>query len=634
MENIVKRLLRLGLVIVFLVSIVPEFVSLAQNDARLRVARIDDTTFPEVKVYVTAMNEKGVLIEKIPIEDFTIYEDGNKVQILSAKIGLNEKQPLSLVLTIDITDRYPLFSQTMELTKEFISGLPQIDRLAISTYSSDYQKLSDFSQDKVKAASLIDSIVKKGEATAFFDSIEKSINLLKDEPEPRILLLLGNGQESKISKKNIDDIIKLAIENHVQIFALGYGTSVYKDVLDKLAQSTGGKTYYLPGKEEYKQELRTAYKKLFEGLLEVKKQYILSYKSSLAEDGTSHEVKVEINHQGWKTSDKGKMIACAGILKVCLPTYLPENTVGSKECMVPNIFSPDPPIEKFQVTLDGKVICSATNPPFECCLAKENIKEGMHKFEILVQDSPFEPAKLVKNLMVRPNMRIEIKGPDSILSTAATASFTATIDSLNPLEKIIIKIDEKQIDELKQLPTPRSRYPFIYIVPLNIPTNQFPLGDHRIILIPFDEKNISQEGEKSVYVRTVDDGGGAGWIWWLIGLGVVFGGVFLYLRRGQSGVGTAILREIQGINPGQEWQLGKDQISLGRKSTDNDIPLSGLGASRYMARISFEDGKHIIRSLKVENPVFVNNQPVESWELQNGDQIQAGESIFVYELRG
>lgn len=630
-----KKITCMGLIIAIGMALAiiqsPRERGFAQSNARLIVTHVDDVEYPEVKIYVSAIDGKGKLIPNIPIEDFIVLEDGNKVQLSSLKVGINEHQALSILMAIDITERYSSFPQTIALTKEFVSNLPQIDRLSLSLYSSDYQQLLDFTQDKVQASKSFDSITQKGSATAFFDSIEKSINLLKDQPEPRILLLLGNGQESKISKKNIDDVIQLANTNRIQIFALGYGPLVYKEVLNKLAESTGGKTYYLQQKEEYDKELKEAYKKLLEGLMEVKNQYILTYRSSLPSDGTQHELKVDINHQGWQTSHKGSMIACAGVLKLCLPSYMPENTIGMKTCIAPNIYSPEPPIEKLEVVLDGKMICSITSPPFECCLPPD-VKEGQHNFEITAQDSPFEPARILTSLTIRPNMRIEVNGPDSIQRSATTIPYTVTINTLNPLAKIIIKIDDNQIDEIVQIPPPRSRFPYVYVIPLNIPVTKLPLGEHRLIIQPIDEKNISYEREKGIYVQNVGDTS-TGWVWWLLGIILIFGATFYFVRRRQPKASLAILRELQGMNAGQEWKLSSDQVTLGRKGSDNDIPLSGLSASRYMARISFEDGKHIIRSLKIENPVLVNNQPVQLWELQPGDQIQAGDSIFIYELQ-
>jgi pSer/pThr/pTyr-binding forkhead associated (FHA) protein len=42
-------------------------------------------------------------------------------------------------------------------------------------------------------------------------------------------------------------------------------------------------------------------------------------------------------------------------------------------------------------------------------------------------------------------------------------------------------------------------------------------------------------------------------------------------------------------------------------------------------------GQYIIQSLNPENPVIVNNEPVQQQVLNNGDVIQAGETVLKFE---
>ena len=95
--------------------------------------------------------------------------------------------------------------------------------------------------------------------------------------------------------------------------------------------------------------------------------------------------------------------------------------------------------------------------------------------------------------------------------------------------------------------------------------------------------------------------------------------------------GQAVLREMEGLNPNQVWPLTADEIHLGRKKDENDIPLQGLRASRRHADIRRYEANYVIYSLSQENPVLINNEPVVQQVLQPRDVIQAGESIFRFE---
>ena len=98
--------------------------------------------------------------------------------------------------------------------------------------------------------------------------------------------------------------------------------------------------------------------------------------------------------------------------------------------------------------------------------------------------------------------------------------------------------------------------------------------------------------------------------------------------------GQFYLHEIEGMNPGQIWPLTEGVLRLGRKREINDIPLKGLKASREQAVIEFREGIFIVRSLKIENPIYVNNQPVSNERaLEAGDELRAGETILRVETK-
>jgi len=103
---------------------------------------------------------------------------------------------------------------------------------------------------------------------------------------------------------------------------------------------------------------------------------------------------------------------------------------------------------------------------------------------------------------------------------------------------------------------------------------------------------------------------------------------------GQTAGTGAVLNELNGLNPGQTWYL-KEITRLGRKSSENDIPLLGLAASRFQGVIRESMGEYILESSNPENPMLLNEQPViNPATLHAGDVIRAGDSTFTFEIIG
>lgn len=78
-------------------------------------------------------------------------------------------------------------------------------------------------------------------------------------------------------------------------------------------------------------------------------------------------------------------------------------------------------------------------------------------------------------------------------------------------------------------------------------------------------------------------------------------------------------------------ELREKPITIGR-SDDADILLQDDKASRVHCGIRFWDGAYYVKDLKSKNGTFVNDVQVEMQQLEPGDRIRIGESVFVFEM--
>jgi hypothetical protein len=98
--------------------------------------------------------------------------------------------------------------------------------------------------------------------------------------------------------------------------------------------------------------------------------------------------------------------------------------------------------------------------------------------------------------------------------------------------------------------------------------------------------------------------------------------------------GQAVLVQTDAAAPGFVWPLTLEEIRLGRKRDENDIPLTSTQASRRHAVIRQHGGSYIVYSLSPENPARVNGAAIQQQVLNPGDELQLGEHTFRFELRG
>ena len=84
-----------------------------------------------------------------------------------------------------------------------------------------------------------------------------------------------------------------------------------------------------------------------------------------------------------------------------------------------------------------------------------------------------------------------------------------------------------------------------------------------------------------------------------------------------------------GPNMGRKYNLDSNTIDLGRDLA-NHIVVYSDSASRRHAQLTLMEGLRMITDLQSTNGTYVNDLPVASHYLKNGDQLRIGDCIYKY----
>ncbi|MCP4676147.1 MAG: GGDEF domain-containing protein [Deltaproteobacteria bacterium] len=84
-----------------------------------------------------------------------------------------------------------------------------------------------------------------------------------------------------------------------------------------------------------------------------------------------------------------------------------------------------------------------------------------------------------------------------------------------------------------------------------------------------------------------------------------------------------------GTDMGRKYELAGKVGNIGRDPS-NHIVVDSDSVSRRHARLTIETGRRLATDLQSTNGTYVNNEPILSHFLENGDQIKIGDTIFKY----
>ncbi len=105
------------------------------------------------------------------------------------------------------------------------------------------------------------------------------------------------------------------------------------------------------------------------------------------------------------------------------------------------------------------------------------------------------------------------------------------------------------------------------------------------------------------------------------------------VARQTGGPRTGVIVVRQGKEPGRIFEVRKDRLTIGR-SRDSDIFLEDLAVSRLHTTVARDDqGRYIIRDENSANGTYVNSQRVSEQPLEEGDEIQVGQTVLAFMRR-
>ncbi len=219
----------------------------------------DGTIRVEVNVVnlpITVTDREGRFIVDLNKSDFTVWEDGQQVEIryFTRSVEEEKKPPLHAGFIIDLSNTARLYYKTYQTSIGDLAWMlvPEGGRNKgfLFGYHTEVDELVDFTDDPVTLTEKMESL-KHGGGSAMFDAVYKACTeKLVSEPyqgasEPRkILVVIGDGHDNA-SKRSIDEVIHAAQLHQVTIYAVstvGWGYHNEEESnLFRLARETGGR---------------------------------------------------------------------------------------------------------------------------------------------------------------------------------------------------------------------------------------------------------------------------------------------------------------------------------------------------------------------------------------------------------
>lgn len=209
-------------------------------------------------------------------DDLEVQEDGVVQAIESFQEAI---APVSIVLTLDQSGSMRRVADTVrDAAHRFVDALRPADSLAVTLFADAPALIQDLTKDREQAALAVDQYFSQG-GTALFDALGLGFERLRHVQGRRALVLMTDGRDENDagtapgSIRPFAEILQMAREVDVTVYAIGLGPNVDRKGLESLANATGGLALFPTDVLALDGE----YQRIVENL---RRRYLLSYTST------------------------------------------------------------------------------------------------------------------------------------------------------------------------------------------------------------------------------------------------------------------------------------------------------------------------------------------------------------------
>lgn len=264
----------------------------ARAEYSVKINQIDTSRFPEIKAYISVVDDGNKPVKGLFENNFAITEDGTPGPTeLTVQSMLLSGEPIAVVLAIDTSGS--MKGKAMENARaaalKFVEGLGENDLAAVIDFNDKEHIISEFTSDKESLSRAIEGLDVAGTKTALYDAIYKALEMSSRPGLPfrKVVIVLSDGKDEG-SALTIDDGIKKAQLSSIPVYTIGLGPNVDSQPLTRISRLTGGNSLFVPTSTD----LVALYDAISEQL---KNQYILTYvTTALIGDGQQHNLGLSV----------------------------------------------------------------------------------------------------------------------------------------------------------------------------------------------------------------------------------------------------------------------------------------------------------------------------------------------------
>lgn len=208
-----------------------------------------------ILLYASAINENGELIDSLTLPNFQITLNSIEIPSQNIYFSLIKNillEHVSIAILMDystsITESPETRTAMENAVVSFINLMQPDDQAEILKFNNCIRYVQPFTNDKSALIAAVENGGVEPGSTYLYDSLYYSLEDTAEQEGRKAVVALTDGEELHEpglpgDGRTMQDVVSLARKSNISLFLIGLGQEVDEDILQQMADQTGGHFY-------------------------------------------------------------------------------------------------------------------------------------------------------------------------------------------------------------------------------------------------------------------------------------------------------------------------------------------------------------------------------------------------------
>ncbi len=208
---------------------------------------------PDITVYLHIRNENGETVRNLENITTNAFIGSKTVPVRGIKPFDPAEEGVSYIFLVDISKSLSMsqFSAMKDALSAWVKAMTARDFAAVMTFGSTVRLLQDFTAEKEKLKSTIDTLMRTDKETQLHLGLVRAMEMGRRRdaklPGRRVIIILSDGQDDFAGGMTKTEVLNRIKENPVPIYAIGFSKPLvpgaresFLKILGEFAHTSGG----------------------------------------------------------------------------------------------------------------------------------------------------------------------------------------------------------------------------------------------------------------------------------------------------------------------------------------------------------------------------------------------------------